>query len=123
MLDAPADEVLRGFGRVALPALVERYPEFVDAHDSAKSFLLTIDDTVHPDVAKLYPDARPPRFSFEDPGLGVLVMHYESARRLCSMAEGMIQGAAAHFGETVVLEHTDCMLRGEERCTFVATFG
>ena len=50
-------------------------------------------------------------------------MHYESARRLCSMAEGMIEGAAAHFGETVALEHTECMLRGGARCTFIATFG
>jgi hypothetical protein len=116
-------EALRGFGRVALPGLVERFPEVVDAHDSAKAFLLTIDDTVHPDVVKLYPDARPPRFFFEDPGPGVLVMHYESERRLCAMAEGMIESAAAHFDETAHIDQTSCTLRGDARCTFVVTFG
>ena len=120
---APADEVLRGFGRSALPRLVARYPEFAAGHDSAKSFLLRLDDTVHPDVVKLYPDARPPRFAFEDPAPEVLVLHYISERRLCAMAEGMIEASAAHFGEPLALRHTDCMRDGASRCTFVATFG
>jgi predicted hydrocarbon binding protein len=120
---APADAVLRDFGRAALPGLVARYPEFAAAHGSAKSFLLRLDDTIHPDVVKLYPDARPPRFRFEDPAPDVLVMHYVSERRLCAMAEGMIEASAAHFGEALALEQTACMRHGAPACTFVATFG
>jgi predicted hydrocarbon binding protein len=120
---APADAVLRDFGRAALPGLVARFPEFAADHHSAKSFLLRLDDTIHPEVVKLYPDARPPRFRFEDPAPDVLVMHYVSERRLCAMAEGMIEASAAHFGEALVLEHTECMRNGAPRCTFVATFG
>jgi hypothetical protein len=119
----PADAVLRDFGRAALPALVARFPEFAAGHRSAKSFLLRLDDTIHPEVVKLYPDARPPRFRFEDPAPHVLVMHYVSERRLCAMAEGMIEASAAHFGESLALDHPECMRRGAARCTFVATFG
>jgi predicted hydrocarbon binding protein len=120
---ATADAVLRDFGRAALPALVARYPEFAAGHDSAKSFLMRLDDTVHPDVVKLYPDARPPRFEFEDPAPEVLVLHYVSRRRLCAMAEGMIEATAAHFGEPLALRQTECMRDGAPQCTFVATFG
>jgi hypothetical protein len=120
---APADAVLRDFGRAALPGLVARFPEFAAAHRSTKSFLLRLDDTIHPEVRKLYPHARPPRFAFEDPGPDALVMHYVSERRLCAMAEGMVEAAAAHFGEQVALVQTECMRRGAPRCTFVATFG
>src|SRR6476661_3912519 len=52
---------------------------------------MCLDDTIHPEVVKLYPDARPPRFRFEDPAPGMLVMHYTSERRLCAMAEGMTE--------------------------------
>lgn len=62
---APADAVLGDFGRAALPRLLGRYPEYAAGHRSAKSFLLRLDDTIRPDVVKLYPDARPPRFAFE----------------------------------------------------------
>jgi hypothetical protein len=119
----PANVVLRDFGRAALPSLVARFPEFAAAHASAKSFLMRLDDTIHPEVVKLYPDARPPRFRFEDPAPGVLVMHYVSERRLCAMAEGMIEASAAHFRESLALDHPECMRRGAPRCTFVATFG
>jgi hypothetical protein len=118
-----ADAVLRDFGRAALPRLVSRFPEFAAAHSTAKSFLMRLDDTIHPEVVKLYPDARPPRFRFEDPAPDVLVMHYVSERRLCAMAEGMIEASAAHFGATLALEHAECMRQGAPRCTFVATFG
>lgn len=122
LLDAPPERVLQGFGRVALPALVARYPEFLAAHVSAKSFLLTLDHTIHREVVKLYPDARPPRFVFEDIDDRTLIMHYVSERRLCSLAEGMIEGTASQFGETVTLEHSECMHHGADRCTLVATF-
>ena len=119
----PADAVLRDFGRAALPALVARFPEFAAGHDSAKSFLMRLDDTIHPEVVKLYPDAQPPRFRFEDPAPAMLVMHYTSERRLCAMAEGMIEASAAHFGEPLALEHPECVRRGASHCVFVATFG
>lgn len=120
---APADQVVRAFGRRALPALVARYPEFVEPHETTRAFLLTLDDIIHRDVRKLYPGSEPPRFSFgEQPGTGALVIHYDSTRRLCSFAEGMIEGAADHFGESVHLEQPECVKRGDARCTLVAAF-
>ncbi len=120
---SPPDEVLRAFGRRALPALALRYPEFFTPHESVKPFLLTLDHVIHREVAKIYPGAQPPRMSFEDPAEDVLVLHYSSQRRLCSFAEGMIEGAVAHYGQTVAMEHRECMLDGADRCTIVATFG
>lgn len=118
-----ADEVVRGFGRTALPALALRYPEFFVPHAGTRPFLLSLDRVIHREVVKLYPGAQPPRMSFEEPASDVLVLHYVSERRLCAFAEGMIEGAAAHYGEAVRMEHPDCLKRGAERCTIVLTFG
>ncbi len=120
---APADEVLRAFGRRALPALAGRYPEFFTPHASVKPFLLTLDDVIHREVVKIDPGARPPRMWFEDPAPDTLVLHYRSERRLCAFAEGMIEGAAAHYGQAVSLGHRRCMREGADACVLLATFG
>jgi hypothetical protein len=120
---APADEVLRAFGRRALPALAVRYPEFFTPHASVKPFLLTLDAVIHREVVKIYPGARPPRMWFEDPAPDALVLNYRSERRLCAFAEGMIEGAAEHYGQAVTLEHRGCMRDGADACAILATFG
>ena len=49
-------------------------------------------------------------------------MGYQSARRLCALAHGFIEGAAAHFGETLVFEHLKCMHNGDPKCQFRIAF-
>lgn len=116
------DDRLRWFGRSALPLLAARYPEFFVGHTDTRSFLLTINDIVHPEVRKLYPDADVPIFGFgpsagSDDGEGrPLLISYESVRRLCLLAEGFIMGAGDHYGERVDVTHPECMLRGARRC-------
>jgi predicted hydrocarbon binding protein len=45
-------------------------------------------------------------------------MGYASARRLCALAEGFVEGAAVHFGEIVTFEHLRCMHKGDPKCLF-----
>ena len=117
------DELLRWFGAKAIPLLARRYPVFFAGHTSTRSFLLTLNDIIHPEVRKLYPDADVPVFDFDTPSNnGTLVVGYRSGRRLCMLAEGFIQGAATHFGEHVGIEQPQCMHRGDERCELVCSF-
>jgi hypothetical protein len=122
------DEQLRWFGRGAMPILAERYAVFFEQPADTRSFLLTLNNIIHAEVRKLYPDADVPTFDF-DPIAGVepppgdsLVMGYQSTRRLCALAEGFILGAADHYGEAVAIEQPRCMNRGDERCALVCSF-
>jgi hypothetical protein len=118
------DDLLRWFGAKAIPLLARRYPVFFEGHTSTRSFLLTLNDIIHPEVRKLYPDADVPVFDFDTPSTnGTLVVGYRSGRKLCELAEGFIQGAAGHFGEQVSIEQPHCMHHGDERCELVCTFG
>jgi hypothetical protein len=116
VLQTPADALVRWFGRRALPLLAERYPGFFVAHTSTRSFLLTLNDIIHKEVRKLYPGADVPVFEFDTSSPEILVMGYRSPRRLCALAEGFIEGAAAHYGEQVTLEQPICMNRGDAKC-------
>jgi heme-NO-binding protein len=114
---APSQEIVRWFGREALPALAAAYPGFFDPHENVRAFLHTLNDIIHPEVRKLYPGADVPTFGFATAEDGTVTMRYGSPRQLCAFAQGLIEGAAAHYGQTVSIEQPRCMLRGDELCT------
>jgi hypothetical protein len=119
MLGLPPDEVLRWFGREAMPLLAERFPAFFTPHHETLPFLQSVNGIIHPEVRKLYAGAGCPHFHFSDAPGGGLRIGYNSTRRLCSLAHGFIEGAASQFGERAEVEHLTCMNRGDERCNLV----
>jgi len=123
MLGLPAQDVIRWFGRSALPRLAAANPAFFRDHVTTRPFLLTLNEIIHPEVRKLYPGADVPEFDFGETPAGDLVMGYRSHRRLCAFAEGLIEGAAAHFGEPVTIHQPSCMLRSDPACQIVIQLG
>jgi heme-NO-binding protein len=121
-LDQPPDEIVRWFGREALPLLASSYPQFFQPHASARPFILTLNDIIHSEVRKLYPGADVPVFDFDTASDEVLVMGYSSQRHLCSFAEGLVEGAADHFGERASIEQSSCMKRGDAKCLLEISF-
>jgi hypothetical protein len=120
-LSMPPDDVVIWFGRNALPLFATRYPQLFEPHNSTRSFVLTLNDIIHPEVRKLYPGADVPEFDF-DLRDGVLVMGYRSARKLCSFAEGLLFGTADHYGERLTVEQPTCMKRGDDKCVLEIAF-
>ena len=121
-LQSSPDDVLRWFGRSAMPLLATSYPQFFEPHESTRSFLLTLNQIIHPEVRKLYPGADVPTFEFDTSDEQGLTIGYMSARKFCSFAEGLIEGAAEHFGEKVSIAQPGCMLRGDDKCLIVCSF-
>ena len=119
-----ADERLRWFGRAAVPLLAERYPLIFAPHQSAESFLLTLNAILHPG-GQPPADVEAGPLDLEvlevDPP-GGLVLGYRSTRRLCALAEGFVTGTADYYGEEVLIQQPRCMHHGEERCALVCTF-
>lgn len=115
-LKMPADDVVRWFGRNALPLLADKHPHFFAGHKSTRPFLLTLNDVIHSEVRKLYPGAEVPVFTYDTSSSDVLLMHYSSPRKLCALAEGFIEGTAAHFGEELSFDQPQCMKRGDDQC-------
>jgi hypothetical protein len=116
------DTVVRWFGVKALPLLAAKYPAFFNRHQSTRPFILTLNDIIHPEVRKLYPGADTPEFDFDTSSPDVLVMNYRSKRKLCSLVEGFTEGAAAHFNESVSMQHPLCMHRGDPCCRLEFSF-
>ncbi len=115
-LNVPRSDVLRWFGREAIPLLASHYPAFFSGHKTARSFVLSVNSIIHPEVRKLYSGAGCPRFHSEEAPDGALLMGYDSPRKLCALAHGFIEGAGDHYGEEMAVEHPRCMHRGDPNC-------
>ena len=121
-LSTPQEDVLRWFGQRAMPLLAKRFPPFFANHANTRSFLLTLNNIIHPEVRKLYPGAQTPVFDFDTSRADRLTIGYNSPRRLCALAEGFMRGAAGHFGERLEVEQSQCMHHGAARCVFHVRF-
>ena len=116
----PVAELLRGFGAHLLKRFASSFPGFF-AHASVFDFLHRVDDTIHVEVRKLYPDAELPAFSCEQPEPDRLVMVYQSHRGMADLAEGLIAGAIAHFRENVQVRRDDLTTDGPQKIRFTLT--
>ena len=103
----PAPEVLQRLGSRLFRTFGTLYPVFLDGVESALDLLGGIETYVHGEVKKLYPDAEFPSFEVRAPAAGRLEPLYRSRRPLADLAEGMIQGCVAHFGERITVRRQD----------------
>lgn len=118
----PANDLVTAFGEYMFPKFAERNPEFVSDIDNLKDFLKTVDQVIHVEVKKMYPSANLPSFDYEDDASDQLTMRYQSPRKLCHLSEGLIQGAAKHYGESIHVDHPVCMHNGAEHCDIIINF-
>jgi hypothetical protein len=99
----PVPDLVRAFGEYLFGRFVLTYPSFFHGVDDAFTFLACIEDIIHVEVLKLYPDAELPRFDVEHHDAQRLVMLYQSPRHFEDLAEGLMRGCVAHFGEPILI--------------------
>ena len=117
----PEGELLRRFGAHLFGRFAAIYPVFFVELDSAFGFLSEINGHVHDEVQKLHPDAQFPRFECTARGPGRLEMRYHSSRPFADLAEGLIRGCIAYFGEAIELTRDDLAPGDGTAARFVLT--
>lgn len=99
--------LLQIFGRYLLGRFVLSHPRFFAEQRSTLDFLAAVEEHIHVEVRKLYPDAELPRFHCERPDRSTMTMTYRSPRGLADLAQGLIEGCAAHYQEAVHIVRED----------------
>lgn len=94
-------DLIRAFGEHLFGSFVQAYPGFFIGVKDTFGFLSGIEDIIHAEVRKLYPDAELPRFSVEHHDARKLVLLYQSPRHFEDLAEGLMHGCVAHFKEPI----------------------
>jgi len=112
-------ELVKDFGYHLFGTLVTGYPEVVQHVDDSFGLVATIDNHIHVEVRKLYPDADLPSFSHEFRGPDELHLLYESERGLADLAEGLLLGCFHHFREEIEMQREDLSDGAGTRVSFV----
>lgn len=117
--DIPVNDLVKYYGNYLFTVLIKKYPIFVENIDDYFQFLESIDNVIHKEVEKLYVSPNLPKLTCKKIDDKTLHMKYESPRKLCQLAEGLIKGAADYYSEEYLLAHNKCMHDGNDYCEFI----
>ena len=97
----PLTNLTKTFGMYHFAEFTAAYPYLFEGLDSSFELFEKIDWFIHAEVRKLYPDATPPKFERNTLSWTRMELIYKSPRCLGDVAEGLIYGCAAHYGEKI----------------------
>jgi hypothetical protein len=119
LTDTETSVVLEDFGEFLAPELIALYAPLVRPEWRTFDLLLNTENTIHRVVRLRNPGAEPPRIRCDANGPDQVTILYDSPRRLCSLARGLIRGVGRHYDETIAISESSCMLRGDPACELV----
>ena len=103
VLEISAEQAADAFGDHWVNEYAPRvYQTIYARHKSARDFLLAM-DAVHVMVTDSVPNARPPRFDFEEQGKTLLVT-YKSKRGLIDLYIGLVRGVGKRFNTPLEIQ-------------------
>jgi hypothetical protein len=95
------EELQRVFGQSVFHNLYNTLPNnnSLQACKTSFQFIKLVEDYIHIEVKKLYPEANPPSFYFISESETELVFDYVSARCMSHVCLGLMEGCAEFFNE------------------------
>lgn len=110
----PFPVLLKSFGEALFGGLSKNYPHLIEGVDDCLSLLHHIEDIIHVEVKKLYPESNPPMFEGERLDKDTLKLRYTSHRSMADVAEGLIIGCSNHFGDQLSIDRLEANEEGTE---------
>jgi len=116
MTGKPATELLEAFGEHLVPTYLHVYGALLDAEWKTLDIIEHTEETIHRVVRMRQPGAAPPRLQVERKSPDEVVVTYDSPRKLCAVARGIIRGIAKRYDERVTISDRACMHKGDPKC-------
>lgn len=105
--ETPVPDLVKAFGHHFFAVLTKSYGDMLSHITSSIDLLANVEDYIHVEVRKLYPGAELPHFEFEQVAENKWHLDYFSSRPFADLAEGLIEAAAKHFGDPLLISRED----------------
>ncbi|TMB86360.1 MAG: hypothetical protein E6J37_13090 [Chloroflexi bacterium] len=117
------EAILEAFAEAMVPGLLGVYGFLVNPRWSFLDLIVNTEGVIHKGVRVTSTSAKPPAIQAERVGPEAVTIFYRSRRKLCSVAKGIVRGAAAHYRVAVTITEDSCMLllRGDSECVITVT--
>lgn len=97
----------RAFGHYLFGRLVAWHSDFLNGVTDTFSLVRTIENTIHVNVRKLYPDADPPEILVSNVEDDALMVRYKSDKGFAHVCHGLLEGCIEYFGDPVIVKRVD----------------
>jgi len=108
----PIGDLVQTFGTFLFGSFVKTYPHALTGAENTFEFLEHVEEYIHLEVQKLYPDAELPRFVCTHDGPDRFTLQYISTRPFARLCYGLIEGCIQHFNERISIEMQDAAADG-----------
>lgn len=100
------DDLLLIYGEHFFSVIKKSYPGLLATYKDPIEMLSSIEDHIHVEVQKIYPDAELPTFTIEEKTDDSLIMIYKSSRAMYNFGLGLMNKTFEHFNSTasIVIE-------------------
>ena len=116
-LGVPIPDVLEDFGSYVGPALLDFYHMHIKDQGMKTFDVIEIaGNQIHDVIHKHNPKRKPPHLKAHRESPDLLVIHYQSRRKLCPVVRGIVRGLGEKYGERFSIEETQCMYHGADEC-------
>ena len=99
------NELLFIFGKHLFATLVKLYGKDIKKAGNALDFIDSVEEYVHVEVKKLYPDADLPKFKTVHKDEQCLELVYTSSKKLEAFAHGLIEACGEYFNEPLDVKY------------------
>jgi hypothetical protein len=110
------DGLLQQFGEFMAPDILRMYGSLLQRDWRTLEVVEHTEPTTHRVMRARNPAACPVGLRVERVGPDELLVTYQSPRKMCGLAKGIVRGMARHFREQVSIEEPSCMREGAPQC-------
>lgn len=97
----PLGDLVQAYGEHLFSRLITIYPKPISTYNNTFDFVRNVENVVHPEVKKLYPDSDLPTFEDSAVNGNIMTITYVSSKPLMDFAKGLIIGCAKHYNENI----------------------
>lgn len=112
---SPSDALACWAGKESVPRLRDAYPSLFDRHADLESFVRGLGDDL-PAVRVEEAAHVPVSFRCGSSPDGSILLRVEAECGLCALIEGVLAGAAVHYGEPARIRELKSPRRGDNAC-------
>ncbi len=116
------DQLVESFGMYLFDFLGNTYPNLIKQYSNSLDCIYHIDQTIHKNVTKIYPNAELPNlnatFTEADKEL---ILTYESSRPFMFLALGLIKGCIRHYRNRIDVKMKDLSEGKHTKALFTLT--
>ena len=98
------DNLLLVYAEHFFSVIEKSYPDLLATYKDPIEMISSIENHIHVEVRKIYPDAELPTFEVEDRKENSLVLIYKSSRAMHHFGLGLMNKTFAHFNSTATID-------------------